>query len=486
MIQNPQLEAAYNELKATFEATQTRTTKERLFFYAGQYDHLVKVAKRGFDVQIISLNDVGIVLSKHPGEAFNRGLAIMVVKAFHYSSLDHWQIRATSPRTILPFGILNFTLDVVRGSGILSSMKNDLALKWTLTNEAVADVSNPIEVDVTTLTSEILRSWFRLQPNIVCLRFRANFIKSNVKMRELLQEEEYIALRDAETGAAPVPISFSATYVGQDLQKFLDLIAIKSKMDKKDFNRIKHICVVWGVTKGRMEEAVTLSLNLSCKPIQNDRNSIPDKLMRQSKVSLFAIPFRNEGFEECDVCRNIERGPWIAMIHCDHKMHTTCFKEKAVKSGRTRCPICKIVFNIAQGPQPENGTMEVRTLKKTLPGFPKAHTLVLAYDFPEGIQGSAHPNPGEPYKTSMFPLETYLPHNFSGSKVANLLKQAFARRLLFIISEGELIMNPMIEQKTSIKLNNGKGYPDVDFLDFVQHQLRSLGISSEWNDATKE
>ena len=81
-------------------------------------------------------------------------------------------------------------------------------------------------------------------------------------------------------------------------------------------------------------------------------------------------------------------------------------------------------------------------------------TIVIGYQFPSGLQGPEHPNPGRHYEgTSRI---AYLPDNREGREVLQLLRRAFDARLVFTIGtsnttgrSNQVILND-IGQKTSI------------------------------------
>ena len=58
-------------------------------------------------------------------------------------------------------------------------------------------------------------------------------------------------------------------------------------------------------------------------------------------------------------------------------------------------------------------------------------TIVIHYDFPLGIQGPEHPNPGQRYQRTS--RTAYLPDTREGNKVLELLRRAFDARLVFTV-----------------------------------------------------
>ena len=64
-------------------------------------------------------------------------------------------------------------------------------------------------------------------------------------------------------------------------------------------------------------------------------------------------------------------------------------------------------------------------LNVTVAGYGK---IVISYQFPSGVQGSEHPNPGQRYQGTS--RTAYLPDNHEGREVLQFLRRAFDARLV--------------------------------------------------------
>lgn len=76
-------------------------------------------------------------------------------------------------------------------------------------------------------------------------------------------------------------------------------------------------------------------------------------------------------------------------------------------------------------------------------------TIIIEYNFPSGIQGQDHPNPGLRFQGTK--LTAYLPDTQEGREVLQLLKRAFDARLVFTVGASNAITWNGIQHKTSIK-----------------------------------
>ena len=66
------------------------------------------------------------------------------------------------------------------------------------------------------------------------LTFRVNFSKAKTDLRELLEVEDYVMLRDVETlEEKKHPIAFYVLFTGEDAEKFYSILELKSKLPKK-------------------------------------------------------------------------------------------------------------------------------------------------------------------------------------------------------------------------------------------------------------
>jgi len=138
------------------------------------------------------------------------------------------------------------------------------------------------------------------------------------------------------------------------------------------------------------------------------------------------------------------------------------------------------------GTQPIGGSMTITKDAETLPGFENDSDgmIVVTYMFSDGIQGPNHPNPGQMYSANSFPRTAYFPHNKQGLRIVNMLKVAFDRQCVFTVGRSatsgahNVIIWSGIPHKTS-KEGGVFGYPDPNYLDCVENDLKGLGISEK-------
>jgi len=184
------------------------------------------------------------------------------------------------------------------------------------------------------------------------------------------------------------------------------------------------------------------------------------------------------GEPKCSMCMNLNKDP-VYPGNCGHYFCKSCTKYFIEKT--VICPVCK-KENQFRGNQPV-GYMTCRTeARNSLPGYKEFGTIFLTFNFDNGIQGSEHPNPGEPY-CGLF-CTSYLPNNPAGQEVCSLLRSAFHARLIFTIGNcpatGE--KNKIVSNGIELKWNRSGGpancgYPDPSYLDRVKSQLTEKVIT---------
>ncbi|XP_041835992.1 E3 ubiquitin-protein ligase DTX3L-like [Melanotaenia boesemani] len=181
--------------------------------------------------------------------------------------------------------------------------------------------------------------------------------------------------------------------------------------------------------------------------------------------------------DKCHICLSTFTNK--KQLKCKHEFCNDCL-QNAVKHGGPICPVCKDVFGLIEGDQPD-GKMTWTTYSLPLPGFPDCGHIVIRYDIPDGVQTGKHPNPGQRYFGTR--RVAYLPYNKEGKEVLQLLKKAFDQKLTFTVgtsrttgSENQVTWND-IHHKTSP--SGGPqcfGYPDPDYLKRVKEELKDKGI----------
>ncbi|KAK1792409.1 hypothetical protein P4O66_012357 [Electrophorus voltai] len=164
---------------------------------------------------------------------------------------------------------------------------------------------------------------------------------------------------------------------------------------------------------------------------------------------------------------------------CKHTFCKDCLKEAF--NIKPVCPMCGVIYGALKGTQPKGGKLQPTVTASHLPGYEKYGTIIIRYYIPSGIQGDEHPSPGEPYEgTSRI---AYLPDSPEGRKVLKMLTQAFDQRLTFTIGRSSttgkcnVVTWNDIHHKTS--RDGGQtcyGYPDPDYLNRVQEELKAKGI----------
>ena len=97
------------------------------------------------------------------------------------------------------------------------------------------------------------------------LTFRVNFSKAKTDLRELLEVEDYVMLRDVETSHQHQhPIAFYVLFTGEDAEKFYSILELKSKLPKKLMEQVGVNFVVdkmKSLPKGKIESRLTNNIH---------------------------------------------------------------------------------------------------------------------------------------------------------------------------------------------------------------------------------
>ncbi|XP_078668574.1 uncharacterized protein LOC144909964 isoform X1 [Branchiostoma floridae x Branchiostoma belcheri] len=184
--------------------------------------------------------------------------------------------------------------------------------------------------------------------------------------------------------------------------------------------------------------------------------------------------------ENCSICRSTFMNP-KTLPNCGHVFCTPCI-DRAMQI-KPVCPICGEVYGTMWGAQPE-GTMEWKVDPHLpLPGYERHGTIVVMYDFPDGIQTSNHPNPGRRYYGCH--RRAYLPNTAEGMEVCRLLHKAFQTKLLFTVGQSVttgmdncVIWNDIHHKTNTHGGPTNHGYPDPDYLRRVKEELAVKGITT--------
>ncbi|XP_023181322.1 uncharacterized protein LOC106700163 isoform X2 [Xiphophorus maculatus] len=181
--------------------------------------------------------------------------------------------------------------------------------------------------------------------------------------------------------------------------------------------------------------------------------------------------------DKCSICLSDFTNK--RQLKCKHEFCEECL-QNAVKHGGPICPICKNVFGVMKGNQPD-GKMTWDKYQSSLPGFPGCGHISITYNIPSGKQTENHPKPGQYHSGAV--RHAYLPDNKEGNEVLLLLKKAFDQKLIFTVGASRTTgMDDMvtwndIHHKTSI--SGGPqcyGYPDENYLSRVKEELKAKGI----------
>nr|XP_023687379.1 uncharacterized protein LOC111854035 [Paramormyrops kingsleyae]XP_023687390.1 uncharacterized protein LOC111854035 [Paramormyrops kingsleyae]XP_023687396.1 uncharacterized protein LOC111854035 [Paramormyrops kingsleyae]XP_023687406.1 uncharacterized protein LOC111854035 [Paramormyrops kingsleyae]XP_023687413.1 uncharacterized protein LOC111854035 [Paramormyrops kingsleyae]XP_023687421.1 uncharacterized protein LOC111854035 [Paramormyrops kingsleyae]XP_023687428.1 uncharacterized protein LO len=179
----------------------------------------------------------------------------------------------------------------------------------------------------------------------------------------------------------------------------------------------------------------------------------------------------------CPIC--LDKFTNKKKLGCSHVFCSSCL-DGAVKSMGPQCPVCKEIFGQVVGDQPK-GTMTYDVIRARLPGFSKCDTIVINYSIPDGMQTERHPNPGKRFSGTE--RRAYLPNNREGNEVLELLKRAFAQKLIFTVGVSRttglsdtVIWNDIHHKTSQWGGPTGFGYPDHGYLLRVKEELKAKGI----------
>lgn len=116
-----------------------------------------------------------------------------------------------------------------------------------------------------------------------------------------------------------------------------------------------------------------------------------------------------------------------------------------------------------------------------LSGYENVGTIRVDYNFPSGVQGPEHPNPGVPYSGTS--RSGYLPDNAEGQEILRLFQLAFDRRLMFTVGrsvttgDDNTVVWGGIHHKTSTSGGpTSFGYPDPTYFERVKAELAAKGV----------
>ncbi|KAK2532666.1 E3 ubiquitin-protein ligase DTX3L [Columba livia] len=179
----------------------------------------------------------------------------------------------------------------------------------------------------------------------------------------------------------------------------------------------------------------------------------------------------------CPICMDRINNKEV-LRKCNHAFCKSCID--MAMSYKQACPVCNTVYGLVEGDQPE-GTMSVRTMPSSLPGYPSCDTIEITYSMRGGVQTKNHPNPGKPYSSTS--RTAYLPNNKEGQEVLQLLQRAFNQKLIFTVgqshttgAQGVITWNDIHHKTSKTGGPTNFGYPDPDYLRRVRSELKARGI----------
>ena len=86
----------------------------------------------------------------------------------------------------------------------------------------------------------------------------------------------------------------------------------------------------------------------------------------------------------CVICMDKFNNPRI-LHKCSHQFCSDCITDYF--KVRPQCPVCFVVYGVIEGNQPRDGTMTHSINNRLkLPGYEKHKTIIVYYDFPDGVQ----------------------------------------------------------------------------------------------------
>ncbi|KAI4827203.1 hypothetical protein KUCAC02_030619 [Chaenocephalus aceratus] len=183
--------------------------------------------------------------------------------------------------------------------------------------------------------------------------------------------------------------------------------------------------------------------------------------------------------DTCSICLDTFQNK--KQLKCKHEFCEACLEKSKASMGPI-CPLCKDVFGMMEGDQP-NGEMTTEKGTLDLDGFRGCGTIIINYIIPDGRQtvNAKHPNPGK-YLSSC-KRTAYLPNNKEGREVLHLLERAFKQKLIFTVGtsrtsgmEDVVTWNDIHHKTCPFGGPHNFGYPDPHYLDRVREELKAKGI----------
>ncbi|XP_013419979.1 uncharacterized protein LOC106180517 [Lingula anatina] len=181
--------------------------------------------------------------------------------------------------------------------------------------------------------------------------------------------------------------------------------------------------------------------------------------------------------DNCPICMDTFTQK-TTLDRCRHSFCKDCL-ERAL-AVQNKCPICGDLLGEQRGNQPD-GYIDFSYDHGSLPGYEGYKTIVIKIIFPDGIQQEDHPHPGYPYKGTR--RTAFLPDTAEGREVKELLRRAFAAKLLFTVGrsvttgkDDTVVWNDVHFKTNRTGGPQRYGYPDPTYLSRVKEELAAKGI----------
>ncbi|KAL1518454.1 hypothetical protein AB1Y20_002746 [Prymnesium parvum] len=176
-----------------------------------------------------------------------------------------------------------------------------------------------------------------------------------------------------------------------------------------------------------------------------------------------------------------EEGEEVVRLPCDSEATRCVFNRSTVEralEAAGRCPRCGAPYG-TQGAQPA-GSMRAWAEGEGCEGHEGCGAIVVAYDFPAGVQRAGQPEPGRAYAAAR--RRCFLPDDATGRRAVRLLREAFVRGVLFRVGkslttgeESAVVWN--LHQKTSRKGGPTRhGWPDETYLMRLESECAAVNV----------
>jgi len=185
---------------------------------------------------------------------------------------------------------------------------------------------------------------------------------------------------------------------------------------------------------------------------------------------------------DCPICLcELDENVVVLSACPSHPFHRDCIVFCLKDNAQfLKCPCCGHIYGVRTGTMPK-GSMNVSRSAARLEGHSDCGTITINYSFPDGVQGSEHPNPGQSYSGTS--RTGYLPDNKQGNEVLKLLQLAWERRLTFTIgtsvtngTSNTVVWNGIHHKTATSGGATSYGFPDETYLDRVKEELKDLGV----------